>query len=312
MESLQQVKSRMGAVKNIGQITKAMEVVSATKMRKAQILAIESRPYAYAALGALADLLRYAPEHLLEKSVLVQERKVKKSLTVLVASDRGLAGAFNGNVIRQFENLGVGHLSEEVSYILVGKKLAGFAKRKGLNVVGTFTGFGDFASHEETAPLTKLIVEGYLRGDWDEVTVLSTHFKSTLSQVVLTREILPMHLDLIRDTVREIIPVAGKFSHIHNKIVNGPEKEELTSYIFEPSPEVVLDKLLPELLQMQILHLLLEANASEHSARMVAMKNASENSKELAENLNLEFNKARQALITKEMIEITSAQTALS
>lgn len=312
MESLQQVKSRMGAVKNIGQITKAMEVVSATKMRKAQTLAIESRPYAFAALGALADLLRYAPEHLLEKSVLVQERKVKNTLIVLVASDRGLAGAFNGNVIRTFENLITRSPSENSSYILVGKKLAGFAKRKGLNVVANFTGYGDYATHEETAPLTTFIVDGFLRGEWDKVTVLSTHFKSTLSQLVLTREILPMHLDLIRETVKEIVPVAGKFSHIHSKIVNGPEKEELTSYIFEPSPEIVLDRLLPELLQMQILHLLLEANASEHSARMVAMKNASENSKELAENLNLEFNKARQALITKEMIEITSAQTALS
>lgn len=303
-------------MRNIGQITKAMEVVSATRMRKAQGRALDSRPYAFAALTALSDLLAYAPEHLLERSALVSPRPVRNILLVLVASDRGLAGSFNAGIMRSADTY-ISQLEKSetrfpIKLMLVGKKLSGWASRSGREVVNMFTNFGDYATPEEIAPLGEMIVDGYISGAWDKVVVISTHFKTTLAQFTVTREVLPMHIDGVRETVREVVPEHGRFSELRNKVINGNDKEKLTEYIFEPSPGAVLDSLLPHLLNMQLLHLVLEAGASEHSARMVAMKNASTNAEELSEELSLEYNKARQAAITKEMIEITSAQSAMS
>ncbi|HEY4482995.1 MAG TPA: ATP synthase F1 subunit gamma [Candidatus Paceibacterota bacterium] len=329
MESVQHIKSHLGSVKSIGQITKAMEVVSATKMRRAQGNALASRDYAFAALAALTDLLRYAPEHLLEQSELVGPRhpmlrdpkhRVSESTTlvVLVASDRGLAGAFNASVGRACDAFfasdsedspptGGETSSRQYKFVIVGKKLAPYAARKGYPVEMMFTGFGDVASTEEVAPLSELVVNGYKEGKWNRVVVISTHFKTTLNQFTVTREVLPMNIEQIRETVREVVPEQGRFSEYRKNYELGiMNNEKGTEYLFEPNPKDVLDILLPHLLNMQMLHLVLEANASEHSARMVAMKNASENSKELAEDLERVYNRVRQALITKEMIEITS------
>ncbi|HEY9582697.1 MAG TPA: ATP synthase F1 subunit gamma [Candidatus Paceibacterota bacterium] len=316
MESIQYIKSRLGAVNNIGTITRAMEVVSATKMRKSQGLALESRPYAYATLKALADLLLHAPSAQLENSALIAPRKLnlRGSLTsgtvtllVLVASDRGLAGSFNTNVMRTADKY-INENPGDYRVILVGKKLAGWATRNKIRVEMMFTDFGDYADPAEVSPLSSLVVEGFLVGNWNKVVAISTHFKTTLNQVTLTRELLPMHIDMIKDTVREIVPEHGRYSEYRNDLVSNLQfANRETEYIFEPSPEKVLETLLPHLLNMQLFHLILEANASEHSARMVAMKNASENASELSGELTLEFNKARQATITKEMIEITSA-----
>ncbi len=316
MESVQHIKSRLASVKNIGQITKAMEVVSATKMRRAQGAALSSRPFAYGALRALADVLKYAPAHLLEASPLVTPREVKTALLVLIASDRGLAGSFNSQVGRAVDELFSREAARGVSApyraIVIGKKLVPYVVRKQIPIEQTFTGFGDYATPEEIAPLGDHIVRGYMSGKWDRVVVVSTHFKTTLSQFTVTREILPFHLDQVRETVREIVPDHGKYSELRNQMLGETGREGLTDYLFEPSPELVLAEILPHLLHMQLLHLVLEANASEHSARMVAMKNASENSKELGDDLTLSYNKVRQAGITKEMIEIVSAQTAIS
>lgn len=325
MESVQHIKSHLGSVKSIGQITKAMEVVSATKMRRAQGNALASRDYAFAALAALTDLLNHAPEHLLEQSELVKSGRGLASassgttLIVLVASDRGLAGAFNASVGRACDaffaheaNLETGFpsgnpVSTSYRMLLVGKKLAPYAARKGYPVEMMFTGFGDVASTEEVAPLSELVVNGYKEGKWNRVVVISTHFKTTLNQFTVTREVLPMNIEQIRETVREVVPEQGRFSEYRKNYELGiMNNEKGTEYLFEPNPKDVLDILLPHLLNMQMLHLVLEANASEHSARMVAMKNASENSKELAEDLERVYNRVRQALITKEMIEITS------
>lgn len=316
MESAQHIKSRLASVKNIGQITKAMEVVSATKMRKAQGVALASRGFSYSALAALADLLAFAPPHLLERSPLVTPREVENTLLIIVASDRGLAGSFNSQVGRTLDDF----LAREKSAgskggyraMVVGKKIAPHVSRKDIPLEGIFTGFGDHATPEEVSPLNDRVIEGYLAGRWDRVVVISTHFKTTLSQHTVTREMLPFHLDQVRETVREILPEHGKYSGLRNKLLGDGSVKGLTDYLFEPSPEIVLSKLLPHLLRMELYHLILEANASEHSARMVAMKNASENSKELYEDLTLSFNKVRQAGITKEMIEIVSAQTAIT
>ena len=311
MESVQHIKSHLGSVKSIGQITKAMEVVSATKMRRAQGNALASRDYAFAALAALTDLLRYAPEHLLEQSAFVGGRKNGTTLVVLVASDRGLAGAFNASVGRACDAFFAGEVNlapegpSEYKFVIVGKKLAPYAARKGYPVEMMFTNFGDVASTEEVAPLSELVVNGYKEGKWNRVVVISTHFKTTLNQFTVTREVLPMNIEQIKATVKELVPEHGRFAEYKINLTNETNKSNI-EFLFEPNPTAVLDILLPHLLNMQMLHLVLEANASEHSARMVALKNASENSKELAEDLERVYNRVRQALITKEMIEITS------
>ncbi len=305
--SIIEVKNRIKAVKNIGQITKAMEVVAATKMRKSQEVALRSRPYAFKALQLLSILSQYAPI----KTPLFQARPGKtgkKTLLVIVTSDRGLAGSFNSQVLRladKFTEAYKADPAEKLKVIAVGKKAIAYANKKKLDIVDGFSGFGDFIETKETNPLADILIAGYLKKEWDGVMTISTHFRSTLKQEVLMRQILPVDLEKVRETINEIIPESGRFASMRNTEL--VIRNSFVDYIFEPSPKELIEELVDHLVRMQVYHLVLEANASEHSARMVAMKTASDNAKELSEKLNLEYNKARQAGITKELIEITSA-----
>ncbi|MEK7583537.1 MAG: ATP synthase F1 subunit gamma [Patescibacteria group bacterium] len=306
MESPQHIKSRLKSVKNIGQITKAMEVVSATKMRKAQEVALRSRPYAFKALELLETVGNVQVE-----IPLAEHREIKKTLLVVVTSDKGLAGAFNTQVFRQVEQfLAQEGNASEIHVVPVGKRAVSFFSRRNAKIVESFTGFGDYAMPEELESLGTLLVDGFLNGSWDRVVTISTHFRSTLKQTPLVRELLPIDVTKIHETVREIVPEHGRFSGQNNElgIMNNDQN---TEFILEPSPEETLGALIPHLVTMQLYHVVLEANASEHSARMVAMKTASDNASDLADGLTLEFNKARQAGITKEIIEITSTMNAL-
>ncbi len=322
--SIIEVKNRIKAVKNIGQITKAMEVVAATKMRKSQQVALNSRPYAFKTLQLLSVLARHfnAPTSqvgaLKINTELIGVRPVKKTLLIIVTSDRGLAGSFNSQVLRV-----VGHYynanlqmyandANKISVVAVGKKAISYAAKKKLNLVSGFSGFGDFIEPQETSLLTDKLISGYLSGDWDEVITISTHFRSTLKQEVLMRQILPVDLEKIQKTIDEVVPETGKYSEFKQISRLAMSANSAVDYMFEPSPEELIEDLVDHLVRMQIYHIVLEANASEHSARMVAMKTASDNAKELSENLNLEYNKARQANITKELIEITSVVNTLT
>mgnify|MGYP001602519679 CR=1 FL=1 len=317
MESPQRIKSRLKSVKNIGQITKAMEVVSATKMRKAQEVALASRSYAYRALELLETLAKIKDQisKIKIEIPLAEKREIKKTLLVVVTSDKGLAGAFNTQVFRQVEqflaNLAVQPLSEEVLVVPVGKRAVSYFSRRNARIVESFTGFGDYAMPEEIEPLGTLLVDGFLNGSWDRVVTISTHFRSTLKQTPLARQILPVEVEKIAETVAEIVPEHGRFSD-SEKLKPNTYNLKPVEYILEPSPEQTLNTLIPHLVTMQLYHVVLEANASEHSARMVAMKTASDNASDLADGLTLEFNKARQAGITKEIIEITSTMNALA
>lgn len=307
--SIIEVKNRIKAVKNIGQITKAMEIVAATKMRKSQQVALNSRPYAFKALQLLSVLGQYASI----RTELMKKRAVKKTLLVIVTSDRGLAGSFNSQVLRLVDSF-LKSYEETGNYglqvVSVGKKAISHAIKKKLNSVGNFSGFGDFIQPEETDSLADILIKGFLNKDWDRVITISTHFRSTLKQEVLMRQVLPVDMNKIKATIVEIIPEQGRYAEMKKFILE--KQKDFIEYIFEPSPKELIGGLVDHLVRMQIYHLVLEANASEHSARMVAMKTASDNAKELSENLNLEYNKARQAGITKELIEITSAVNTLS
>lgn len=316
MQSPQHIKSRLKSVKNIGQITKAMEVVSATKMRKAQEVALRSRPYAFKALELLETVskIQSSNDKIQIQIPLAEKREVKKTLLVVVTSDKGLAGAFNTQVFRQVEQfLAQEGSASEIHVVPVGKRAVSYFTRRNAKIVESFTGFGDYAMPEEIEPLGNLLVTGFLEGSWDRVMTISTHFRSTLKQTPLARQILPVEVEKIAETVQEIVPEHGRFADeaAKSKAQMTNVKTE-TEFILEPSPEQTLNTLVPHLVTMQLYHVVLEANASEHSARMVAMKTASDNASDLADGLTLEFNKARQAGITKEIIEITSTMNALT
>jgi len=314
MESPQSIKKRLKSVSNIGKITKAMELVAATKMRKSQEIALASRPYAFAALDFLATISSMNQE--LPK--LFEIRKVKKVLFVLVSSDKGLAGAFNSSVFRKFEQ----HSKidkeqwkqEEKVYLAVGEKAYNYLSKKGLNVVKKFVSVGDYTTLEQVHPITDFIIKGYLAEEWDRVVIVSTHFRSALKQEPHVRRVLPIDFDHIKETVEQIIPERGKFADLikEQHISFIPEKSKITEYLVEPSAGEVLNKLADHLFFIQFYHLILEANASEHSARRMAMKTASDNASELGEELNLQYNKSRQSKITTEISEISAGAEALN
>jgi len=309
MESIQNIKNRSKAVKNVSQITKAMEIVAATKMRKAQQVALSSRPYA---LRTFELLERLSLESKIS-SPLMDNRPVKKTLLVLVASDKGLTGAFNAQVIRATDKFLEKNKNQNFIALAIGKKANKHALRKKMEVVREFYGVGDYATPEEVAPISKLIIDGFLSKKWDNVITISTNFISALKQEPLIRQILPVDIEKIRQTMRDIIPEHGRYADLAKNEIDKyfKQKAREIEYIFEPTPEQAINSLIPHLVKMQIYHLILEANASEHSARRVAMKNASDNAEEILEELTLVYNKARQASITNELIEITSTQNAL-
>lgn len=301
----------MKSVNNIAQITKAMEMVSANKMRRSQETALRSRPYALTALELLHELSRRSP-HL---PILMEQREIKNILIVVVAADKGLAGSLNSNVFRFFERqlgeLRSTHVSATFFYVGVGKKSEEYLTRKNIIPVISFAGFGDHAETDGTKPLADFLINGYEAKSWDKVFVLSTHFRTTLRQDVLLREFLPISESGLEKTIKEITPEYGRYADNDadiRKISKQPDYE----YLIEPSPVEVLDFLTRHLITMSVYHLILEANASEHSARMVAMKNASDNAIDLKDELSLLYNKSRQAGITREIAEISAGAESLN
>ena len=310
MESPQNLKKRLKSVGNIGKITKAMELVAATKMRRSQEIALASRPYALTALNLLANVSQ------LETKLpdLFNQRKIKKVLFVLVASDKGLAGAFNSSLFKKFEKYIAENKkqyeTEGKLFLAVGEKSFQYLNRKKFSVLQRFAQVGDFTATEQVAPLADFIVKGYLAKDFDRVVIFSTHFKSALKQEAMVRRVLPINFEHIKETIQEIVPKTGKFSELAGGLqVTGYRLQE---YLIEPSPAVVLEDLARHLLFMQVYHVILEANASEHAARRLAMKTASDNASDLSEKLNLQYNKSRQAGITNQIIEISAGAEALS
>jgi F-type H+-transporting ATPase subunit gamma len=320
MESTQNLKRRIRSVQNIGQITKAMELVAATKMRRAQEFALNSRPYAYTALEILGVIANVSqtngqdvamPELLRERT---QEEKTGRIAFLIVTSDKGLAGSFNSSVFRKFENyIRTNHidLNERTatgelkySFIAVGQKTKSYLEHRGHVVAESFLRVGDYTHIQEVNPISDALIDGYLHRDFDEVVAFSTQFITALRQEVLVRQILPISFEKIKESIETLMPEAGRYSQYLNAEAFASDKN--IEYIIEPSPAVVLEELSRELLKIRLYHMILEANASEHSARRVAMKSASDNASELSTDLSIVYNKSRQAAITNQIIEVTS------
>ena len=305
MPSTKAIKQRIKSVKNTSQITKAMEVVSATKMRRSQQFALAARPYSVASLEMMQNLLRRTPV----LPPILLEREIKNKALLIITSDKGLAGAFNANVLRKAEGWVAGELKKntEFSVITVGKKSKDYFVRSPTSnrVVRSFFQFGDYTDLSETLPIANLLLTGFQNGQWDSVDAVYTHFRTTLLQETVLKKILPATEVGLEDAVASILPERGRYANLQPTTYNLQPRYNY-EYKFEPSPTEILETLVPQLIKMHIHHIILESNASEHSARMVAMKNASDNARELIGDLTLAFNKARQANITRELVEITA------
>ena len=304
MAVLRDLKRRIKSVRNTSQITKAMEVVSATKMRRSQGVALAGRPYALAAL----DILKNVSVRVREKPALLESRPVRHTLLLTCTSDKGLAGAFNVNTLRLAEHWIRDFKKKSFSVAVVGKKAREYFLTRCVTPIKVFTGFGDYAKMEDTEPLARFILKGYEDRRWDRVLVCYTNFRTTLKQEARMVEVLPIHIDRIEETIKGITPEYGKYALPRE----AAETAHAYEYQFEPSPAKVFERLLPTLFSIQMHHIVLESNASEHSARMVAMKNASESAHDLMGALSIQYNKSRQSGITREIIEITSGVEALN
>jgi F-type H+-transporting ATPase subunit gamma len=291
MPSTRDIRRRIKSVKNTAQITKAMQMVASSKMRKAQMAALAGRPYASLMNTMLSHVVGHAGDF---SHPLMEKRDVKKRAVILISTDKGLCGALNSNLTREAAKFD----KNTTIYICAGRKGSQFIARTKRQLAAEFT-YKDAPMFAEARAISKFAQEMYLKGEVDAVDILFTNFVSTLVQKPEVLPLLP---------IGEIKGVqAGVHGHETSVAL---EKSEL-EYVFEPGAEGVLGSLLPHYMNFQVYQILLEAKASEHSSRMVAMKNATDNAKQLIKDLTLEYNKLRQANITKELLEITTAQMAL-
>jgi F-type H+-transporting ATPase subunit gamma len=290
MANTQDIRRRIKSIRNTAQITKAMQMVAASKMRKAQNLALAGRPYSTLMNRVLVSLQQRTDSKL---HPLLQVREVKKELVVVISTDKGLAGALNTNLLREAANFD----AAKTSYIVVGRKARQFLARTRRDMMADFE-LKDAPAFSETKEIARFCVEKFLSGEVDKVSVLFTHFINTINQKPVVRTLLPISsFDLPQASLADTTAEAST--------------DPMIGYLFEPTPEGVLDVMLPYYLHYQVFQMILDARASEHSARMVAMKNATDNAKQFIKDLTLEYNKMRQASITTELLEISTAQMAV-
>ena len=289
MANTQDIRRRIKSIRNIGQLTKAMQMVAASKMRRAQQQALAGRPYAALMNRVLVSLQKRTDPRL---HPLLNIRDVKKELVLIISTDKGLAGALNTNLFREAANFEM----SKTAFVVTGRKARQFIARTKREMLADFE-LKDSPSFVETKAISKFCTEKFLNREVDKVSVLYTHFINTVNQKPVVETLLPISaFDL---------PKGEKTEGAEDDV------DPMLGYVFEPNAERVLDAVLPYYIQYQVYQMILDARASEHSARMVAMKNATDNAAQFIKDLTLEYNKMRQASITTELLEIATAQMAL-
>ena len=301
MANLKSIKSKIFSYKKTGTVTHAMEAVSAVKMRKGQERALSGRAYAAAALSVLERLSGTAD---IARHPLMREREGKTAL-IVVTSDKGLAGALNSGVIRRVEAeiLRLNLNKNDIIIYAFGRKGGEYFTSRGYSVESVRTNVSDSISESEMAEMTAAIIG---REDIGAALVAYQNFISTFEQAPTVRQIVPIRPDTMQEIVKGIRPAKGKYAPQHAEDFAHP-----AVYTIEPDADAVLSLLLPKLLNIAVFHALLESKASEHSARMVAMKSATDKAQDMAKGLTRTFNKVRQASITREVSEITSGIEAM-
>lgn len=285
MATAREIRRRIRSVRNIGQVTRAMEAVSASKMRRAQEQTLASRAYAEKTWEVLTYLASQPAAGAIMHPLL-EWRPVRTIGLVLITPDRGLCGGLPTNVIREATHF-MQAQSVPVRLITVGRKGRDFMLRFGQDIYAEFTRIPDRPSLVDIRPIARLVIDDFLNGTFDQIYLLYARFINTMLQRPATRKLLPIE------------PAV-------------PRERFAAEYIIEPDPQAVLGEVLEGFTVLQVYQAILEAQASEHSARMVAMRNATENAQELVEDLTLTYNRARQEAITKELLDIAGGAEALA
>jgi F-type H+-transporting ATPase subunit gamma len=298
MPSTRDIRRRIKSVKNTAQITRAMQMVASSKMRKAQLAALAGRPYAILMNQMIVSASKDSQDFV---HPLMAKREIKKRGVLGISTDKGLCGALNSNLGREVMKFD----KDTTVFIAAGKKAAQFFSRTKRNMAAEFL-YKDAPMYAEARVIANTLLDMFLKGEVDCVDIVYTRFVNTLTQKIEVRRLLPI----------------GELHFLLNAPASGGEGDKAPAaqtevpetpleHLFEPNAQTVLGDLLPHFVKFIVYQALLEAKASEHSARMVAMKNATDNAKQLIKDLTLEYNKLRQANITKELLEITTAQMAL-
>ena len=306
MASLKNIKLKIISVKKTATVTHAMEAVSAVKMRKSQERALGARMYA---ASALAIMQRLAGTSDFSQYPLMQERAGKVAF-VVVTSDKGLAGSLNSAVIRKTETE-IARLNlrkEDVVMIGIGRRGADYFANRGYDMRARHENFSDAASESDMRVITDNVLQWHAAGEVGSAYIIYTNFLSTFEQEAVARQIVPISSEIIANMIKHIRPVKGKYAPPPADGLGDPKP---APYTVEPDAESIVTFLLPKLVNIAVYHGLLESKASEHSARMVAMKNATDNAGDIIDSLTLEMNKVRQAAITQELSEISAGVEAL-
>jgi F-type H+-transporting ATPase subunit gamma len=294
MSSARAVRQRISSVKNIAQVTRALQAVSRSKARKSMQAVLATRPYASKAWQVLTHIAAQ-PGHEGLHPLLSVRPQVRSALVVLVSGDRGLAGAYNTNIIR-FTHQTFDHFEVPVKYVTIGRKGRDLIIRRRKEILAEFSNLPAAPSFADVSSIGRLVVDEFLAGVCDEVYLVYTNFVNLVTQIPAVKKLLPLEIDKKEQRVMELEHQRGPTA----------------TYIYEPGRVEILDQIVPRFTALQVYQAILEAQASEHAARMVAMKNATDNATELAAALTLQYNKARQASITNEMLDIAGGAEALA
>jgi F-type H+-transporting ATPase subunit gamma len=297
MATAQEIRRRIRSVRNIGQITRALEAVSASRVRRAQAQVLATRPYAEKSWQVLTHLASQTSYETRTHPLLTIRPEVKAVAVLLLTSDRGLCGAFNLNMVRTAMDF-IENRGKPAKLITVGRKGRDLMWRAGHTIVAEFTRLPAAPTALDTSPITRTAIDDFLDGSVDEVYLAYTDFINTLNQ---------------RTTVKRLLPIQpGEVgTQAMGEYVEDVQHETVAEYFYEPSPQEILESVLPRFTELQVYQAILESLASEHSARMMAMRNATENAEVLVEDLTLSYNKARQQAITGEILDIAGGAEAL-
>ncbi len=317
MSNLKEIRSRIKSVNNTGKITRAMEMVSAAKMRKSTESVLEIRAYAHAAWSVLTNLARAFENY---EHGLLEVREVKSVLIVAITSNRGLCGSFNAQIIKKIKEevdnpaklkinrIGTKKIDSPVAdkdlkidFITVGRKGEGLVSKLGKDIIAAFPELTYLPGIDEIRPLSNIVMEEYLNKKYDKVVIAYTDYVSVIKQEPKIRQILPVSKIDLEKQIVEMDNIAKEIGL----------KEQKKEYKVEPSPKEVLEHIFPRLIEMQLYHAVLESNASKESSRMMAMKNATDAARDMSEDLTFAYNQIRQMKITQEIAEISAGSAAV-
>ena len=317
MNSARDIRRRIKSINNTKKITRAMEMVSAAKMRRSVANVLAIRPYAHSAWSVLTNLVRAFEEH---REGLLEVREVKSVLIIAITSNRGLCGSFNAQVVKKIreeitnpEKLKINRIGKKrldskipndqlkIDFITIGRKGETIIRKLGKEIIATFPDLTYLPKIENVRSVGKIAIDDYLAKKYDKVAVIYTDYISAINQQTKIRQILPISKLDLEKQIAEMDSLASEMGL----------KEPKLEYKIEPSPKEVLDHIFPRLIEMQIYHAILESNASKESARMIAMRNATDAAGEMSDNLTLAYNQLRQSKITQEIAEISAGKATL-